>query len=51
LSLVKTPIGLLFGAFTGTVALLFAALIIIQLMPSGVSGYLQRRFESRVARN
>ncbi len=51
LSLVKTPIGLLFGAFTGTVALLLAALIIIQLMPTGVSGYLQRRFEGRVVRS
>lgn len=51
LSLVKTPIGLLFGAFTGTVALLLAALIIIQLMPNGVSGYLQRRLESRVVRS
>jgi branched-chain amino acid transport system permease protein len=51
LSLVKTPVGLWFGAFSGTVALLFAALIIIQLMPSGVSGYLQRRFENRVGRN
>lgn len=45
LSFVKTPVGLVFGAFSGTVALLFAALIIIQLLPSGVSAYLQRLFE------
>lgn len=41
LSLVKTPIGLAFGAFLGTVALLLAALVIIRLMPSGISAYLQ----------
>lgn len=41
LSLVKTPIGLAFGAFLGTVALLLAALVIIRLMPNGISAYLQ----------
>ena len=35
LSLVKTPVGFVFGAFLGTVALLLAALIIIRLMPDG----------------
>jgi urea transport system permease protein len=34
LSLVKTPIGFVFGAFVGTVALLLAALVIIRLMAS-----------------
>jgi branched-chain amino acid transport system permease protein len=48
LSLVKTPIGLVFGAFLGTVALLLTALIVIRLMPNGISAYLQRFFERRV---
>lgn len=47
LSLVKTPVGLLFGAFLGTVALLFAALVIIRLLPDGISSYLQRLTTSR----
>ena len=42
LSGVRTPIGLAFGAFLGTVALLLAALIIIRLMPNGISAFLQR---------
>jgi branched-chain amino acid transport system permease protein len=42
LSLVRTPVGFLFGAFLGLVALLFAALVIIRLMPDGISAYLQR---------
>lgn len=42
LSLVKTPIGLIFGAFMGTVVLLLTALIVIRLMPNGISAYLQR---------
>ena len=37
LSLVRTPVGFLFGAFLGLVALLLAALIIIRLMPDGIS--------------
>lgn len=45
LSLIKTPVGLSVGAFYGTVALLFAALIIIRLMPNGVSAGLQRLAE------
>ena len=42
LSLVKTPIGFVFGAFVGTVALLLAALI-IRLMPDAC----QRCFSAR----
>src|SRR5262249_29884673 len=37
LSLVKTPVGFTLGAFLGSVALLLAALIIIRLMPNGIS--------------
>jgi branched-chain amino acid transport system permease protein len=47
LSLVKTPIGFVFGAFVGTVALLFAALIIIRLMPDGISAVFQRQIDRR----
>ncbi len=47
LSLVRTPVGFVFGAFLGLVALLFAALIIIRLMPNGISGYLQRWIDRR----
>jgi len=47
LSLVKTPIGFLFGAFVGTVALLLAALVIIRLMPDGISAVIQRRIDRR----
>ena len=47
LSLVKTPIGFVFGAFVGTVALLLAALVIIRLMPDGVSAVLQRLIDRR----
>ncbi len=50
LSLVKTPIGFTLGAFLGTVALLLAALIIIRLMPNGISAYLQRFADRRVGR-
>jgi urea transport system permease protein len=48
LSAVKTPVGLTLGAFIGTVALLLTALIIIRLMPNGISVYLQRFTERRV---
>jgi branched-subunit amino acid ABC-type transport system permease component len=48
LSLVKTPVGLLLGAFLGTVALLLTALVVIRLMPSGISAQLQRLIERRV---
>jgi branched-chain amino acid transport system permease protein len=47
LSLVKTPIGFALGAFVGTVALLLAALVIIRLMPDGVSAVLQRLIDRR----
>jgi branched-chain amino acid transport system permease protein len=47
LSLVRTPVGFMFGAFTGLVALLLAALIIIRLMPDGISAYLQRLYDRR----
>ncbi len=47
LSLIKTPVGFLFGAFLGTVALLLAALIIIRLMPDGISAFIQRRLDQR----
>jgi branched-chain amino acid transport system permease protein len=45
LSLIKTPIGFLVGAFLGTVALLLAALVIIRLMPDGISAAIQRRLD------
>lgn len=48
LSMVKTPVGLILGAFLGTVALLLTALIVIRLMPNGISAYLQRFTERRV---
>ena len=47
LAAVKTPIGMAFGAFSGTVALLFAALIIIRIMPNGISASLQKFFARR----
>ena len=47
LSLVRTPVGFLLGAFLGLVALLLAALIIIRLMPDGISAWLQRRLDQR----
>jgi branched-chain amino acid transport system permease protein len=45
LSLVKTPVGFWLGAFLGTVALLLAALVIIRLMPDGISAAIQRRLD------
>jgi len=47
LSLVKTPVGFFAGAFLGTVALLLAALVIIRLMPDGISAVVQRWFDRR----
>ncbi len=47
LAAVKTPIGMAFGAFWGTVALLLAALIIIRLMPNGISASIQKFFIRR----
>jgi branched-chain amino acid transport system permease protein len=49
LSIVKTPVGLLFGAFLGTVALLVTALIVIRLMPNGISAHLQRFLDQRAS--
>ena len=47
LSLVRTPVGFYLGAFLGLVALLLAALIIIRLMPNGVSAALVRWSDRR----
>ena len=47
LSLVRTPVGFYLGAFLGLVALLLAALIIIRLMPNGVSAAFQRWSDRR----
>jgi branched-chain amino acid transport system permease protein len=47
LSIVKTPVGFFLGAFLGTVALLLAALIIIRLLPDGISAAIQRRIDQR----
>jgi branched-subunit amino acid ABC-type transport system permease component len=47
LSLVKTPVGFFAGAFLGTVALLLAALVIIRLMPDGISAVVQRWIDRR----
>jgi branched-chain amino acid transport system permease protein len=47
LSLVRTPVGFWLGAFLGLVALLLAALIIIRLMPDGISAYLQKLQDRR----
>ena len=47
LSLVETPVGFMFGAFLGTVALLLASLFIIRLIPDGISALLQRRIDRR----
>ena len=47
LAAVKTPIGMAFGAFSGTVALLLAALIIIRIMPNGISASIQKFFIRR----
>lgn len=51
LSLVKTPIGMALGAFSGTVALLVAALIIIRIMPDGISAFIQKMLDRRRTRN
>lgn len=47
LSMIKTPVGFFLGAFLGTVALLLAALIIIRLLPDGISATIQRRMDLR----
>lgn len=47
LAAVKTPIGMALGSFSGTVALFLAALIIIRIMPNGISAALQKHFDRR----
>jgi len=47
LAAVKTPIGMAFGAFSGTVAMLLAALIVIRIMPNGISAALQKYLTRR----
>jgi branched-subunit amino acid ABC-type transport system permease component len=42
LSLIQSPIAFFLGAFLGTVALLCAALVIIRILPNGISLYLQQ---------
>lgn len=42
---VKVPIGMAFGAFIGTVALLVSALIIIRIAPNGISAPMQKLFD------
>ena len=42
LSAIKTPTGFALGAFLGTVAMLVAALIIIRIMPDGISATIQK---------
>jgi len=51
LSAIKTPIGMAYGAFLGTVALLVAALVIIRIMPDGISATLQKIMDRRRARH
>lgn len=50
LSAVKTPVGMALGAFSGTVALLVAALIIIRIMPNGISASIQKMLDRRRGR-
>ncbi|MBC8466580.1 MAG: branched-chain amino acid ABC transporter permease [Deltaproteobacteria bacterium] len=45
LSMVQTPAAFYLGSFLGTVAMLFASLIIIRILPSGISGFFQRMRE------
>ncbi len=47
LSAVKTNIGMAFGAFFGTVALLLTALIVIRIMPNGISATFQRYIDKK----
>lgn len=42
LSLIATPLASEFGTFTGRIALLMAALVIIRFFPQGLSGYWQK---------
>lgn len=50
LSLIQTPVGITFGAYFGLIVLLLAALVIIRVLPNGVSSLLQTwgdRFSDR----
>jgi branched-subunit amino acid ABC-type transport system permease component len=47
LSIVQTPVGFWLGAFLGNVALLMAALVIIRVMPDGISAAFQRWQDQR----
>lgn len=42
LSAIQTPVGVRFGAYYGVILLLAAALIIIRILPNGVSSFLER---------
>jgi urea transport system permease protein len=48
---IKTPIGMAYGAFLGTVALLVSALIIIRIMPDGISAAIQKLMDRRRTHN
>ena len=50
LSLIQSPIAFWLGSFLGTVALLFAALIVIRILPDGISAYLQLSLRVSVLR-
>ena len=50
LSAIKTPTGFALGAFLGTVAMLVAALIIIRIMPDGISATIQKFMDRYRAR-
>lgn len=38
LSMIQTPVGNFFGAYLGNIAMLFAALLVIRVLPQGMSG-------------
>lgn len=46
LSLAETPVTIWFGTFLGVVAMMCASLILIRLLPNGLSEWIQRRFLS-----
>lgn len=46
LSLAKTPFTIWFGTFIGIVAMLLASLVLIRLLPKGLSEWIQRRWLS-----
>lgn len=46
LSLAETPVTIWFGTFLGIVAMMCAALVLIRLLPKGLSEWIQRRFLS-----